>query len=452
MRRVVLAWLLSVVSLSAYGWGIVNPVPGRYVFTAQHSSWPWNVCYQKNDPAAAAGCALVEINARVEPGMNCTKTIGEVEWQVGHSVDGFCQRSYYGALLKEWLPQGCPGNSQLVAGSCTCDAGWQPSQDYSSCVWAQCPEGQVVVNGQCACAGGTVFAADGVSCAAAPSCTAGQVLSSGMYEVPASSVNNAPPMSVCDGNCGYQYEGASVGFSAVVSGVVQYFAQGSYVGDGWNCENYGPSPGTSAPGALTSVPPDTCPPGELFVQNEFGFVCMLVPGDAAGATAGTSNNAASSAPVQASTMSSTSHTVTNPDGSTTTTTTGTTFSPPLNIQFPSDYARGADVAALSDVVGPKLQTLHEDLSKTDLMNDPLLPVAANMPSFGSTFDGLTGWTLPGHVATCPTANLDLSGVLGVGSVYSFDAHCTIVQDHWNALRAAMLVVWSMSALFIVLRA
>jgi hypothetical protein len=60
--------------------------------------------------------------------------------------------------------------------------------------------------------------------------------------------------------------------------------------------------------------------------------------------------------------------------------------------------------------------------------------------------------LPQHLSQCPSATLDLSGVLGVSRVYSFDAHCGLIADHFGTLSGAMGVVWTVLALFLVLKA
>lgn len=138
----------------------------------------------------------------------------------------------------------------------------------------------------------------------------------------------------------------------------------------------------------------------------------------------------------------------------TTSATGSTANNPTvsTVQFPSDYARTGEAASAANTITPKLDTLHHDLSDTAPVSDPLEPTAAEMPGWGDAFNNLLGWSLPGHVSNCPTGQLDLSGVLGAGHVYAFDAHCQLVDDNFDQLRAAMMVVWSVAALFLLLRA
>lgn len=120
--------------------------------------------------------------------------------------------------------------------------------------------------------------------------------------------------------------------------------------------------------------------------------------------------------------------------------------------FPNDYARAGEAAAAAATINAKLDTLHRDLSDTTTVVDPLAVDPTTMPSFGTTFDNLKSWNLPAHASTCPAPDIDLSGVFGAGHVYSFNAHCQLVQDHFAALQAAMMVCWSLMAMFVVLRA
>lgn len=120
--------------------------------------------------------------------------------------------------------------------------------------------------------------------------------------------------------------------------------------------------------------------------------------------------------------------------------------------FPNDYARAGEAAAAAATINAKLDTLHHDLSDTTTVADPLAVDPTTMPSFGTTFDNLKAWNLPAHTSTCPAPDIDLSGVFGAGHVYSFNAHCQLVQDHFAALQAAMMVCWSLMAMFVVLRA
>lgn len=116
-----------------------------------------------------------------------------------------------------------------------------------------------------------------------------------------------------------------------------------------------------------------------------------------------------------------------------------------SVSFPSDYSRAGEAAAAA-------APITNALTNTSTVVDPAIPIAADMPVFGSTFDNLLGWQLPVHSSACPQPSMDLSGVLGAGNVFTMTAHCTLFQDHAGALNVAMTVVWSLLALFMVLAA
>ena len=130
----------------------------------------------------------------------------------------------------------------------------------------------------------------------------------------------------------------------------------------------------------------------------------------------------------------------------------TTVTGSVTVQFPGDYAKTGEAAAAAAGLGAKLDTLHGDLTGSTDVADPEVLTAADMPGMGSTFDGIKAWTLPAHTSTCPQPQIDLSGVLGVGRTFTLSAHCQIAQDNLAALQAAMMVMWTIAAMFTVLRA
>lgn len=113
------------------------------------------------------------------------------------------------------------------------------------------------------------------------------------------------------------------------------------------------------------------------------------------------------------------------------------------ITFPTDYARQGEAAAAATSITNAL------LAPSAAPADPVLPDAAQFDDafFKNTFDGLKGWSVPNHVSTCPQPGFDWNG-----SSYTINSHCQLWTDHQSAIAAAMLVVWSIAALFIVLRA
>lgn len=117
--------------------------------------------------------------------------------------------------------------------------------------------------------------------------------------------------------------------------------------------------------------------------------------------------------------------------------------------FPSDYARQGEAASaaasINSTLGPKLDKLVEtSAAPADLVT----PDPGGYTDFGTTFTSLLGWQLPGHTSQCPTASFNTPW----NTAYTIDSHCQLITNHWSALQAAMAVVWTIIALFIVLRA
>lgn len=116
------------------------------------------------------------------------------------------------------------------------------------------------------------------------------------------------------------------------------------------------------------------------------------------------------------------------------------------MQFPNDYARENTTQAIQG----DTTAIKDALSNTlEAPADPTVPGQSDFDSkwFGTTFNSLQAWSLPAHSSVCPTSSFDWNG-----KAYTFNAHCVLVQDHFNALEAAMMVAWSVLALFIVMKA
>lgn len=107
--------------------------------------------------------------------------------------------------------------------------------------------------------------------------------------------------------------------------------------------------------------------------------------------------------------------------------------------FPSDYAREPTIQQIRDALTQQKQPPEDPIHRTGSEIEDQF--------FKNTFDSLKGWTLPGHSSQCPTGSFD-----AFGSTHVIEAHCTLINNHWGILQAAMLVVWSIAALWIVLRA
>lgn len=120
-----------------------------------------------------------------------------------------------------------------------------------------------------------------------------------------------------------------------------------------------------------------------------------------------------------------------------------------SIQFPSDYARQGEAASaaqsISNTLGPKLDKLVETSAAPV---DVVVPDPSGYTDFGNTFTGLLGWQLPGHTSQCPTGSFTSPW----NTSYTIDSHCQLISSHWTALQSVMAVVWTIAALFVVLRA
>lgn len=153
----------------------------------------------------------------------------------------------------------------------------------------------------------------------------------------------------------------------------------------------------------------------------------------------------STSPGQLTSPSTSPSASTTPDNATTTPQAQTDPTKQPILQFPDDYAREPTTQAIKSGV----EQLHRDLTDTTTLDDPAIPGSQEFTDsfFKDAFTGLKGWQLPAHSSQCPTGALDLFGEHLV-----IDAHCTLISNHWSALQAAMAVVWTLMALFIVLRA
>ncbi len=107
--------------------------------------------------------------------------------------------------------------------------------------------------------------------------------------------------------------------------------------------------------------------------------------------------------------------------------------------FPSDYAREGTLRGIKDAL----------TQSATAPSDPTARTATEIEDqfFKTTFTGLKSWSLPAHSSSCPTASFE-----AFGATRTLNSHCALINDHWGLLSAVMLVVWTISALFIVMRA
>lgn len=135
---------------------------------------------------------------------------------------------------------------------------------------------------------------------------------------------------------------------------------------------------------------------------------------------------------------------------------GSTFTPSSpsgsTVTFPNDYARAGEAAQAAQSSNTKLDTIHNDLTATTSVLDPSVPVAGDMPTWGDTFTNLLSWQLPAHSSTCPTPSMDVSPVFGAGHVLTMNSHCALMADNAPIISSAMLVTYTLLALFLVMKA
>jgi hypothetical protein len=215
-----------------------------------------------------------------------------------------------------------------------------------------CPSGSTLTGSSCVCDGASVPNASATACVAPP-CASNLNISSGWYDTP-NSGTGAPPTTACAGSCSVNYSGSSISKTAIVNGIPHYYSQGSYDTNGFSCTSGEPSVGS----ATAAVPPDTCPDGQIFVRNSFGFICAVdfTAAAAASSVPATSlHPAGSSAPTQASV--NTTSTTTNTSTGSTTTTTGTMTIPPITLNLPPDLAKTGDITSQTATLVSKMDEL-----------------------------------------------------------------------------------------------
>jgi hypothetical protein len=236
----------------------------------------------------------------------------------------------------------------------------------------QAPYWQDVSNTYSTSAGPTVYTCpdstwtlQGQTCVK-PDHTAGAEANCGWYDW---GTNYAVPgaSSACLGQDGVTFEGAYPVGRALVGGVYHYFAQGCYKYTGGLCTPGAPSPAT----AQSTLPVATCPTGQTV---------GVINGQAQCFSNGQQQN-----PVPTSTQTTTSNTVTNPDGSTTTIVTN---------------ADGTTTTTTTSADGKT--TTQDKQTKTDMycVDHPKDPACG-----GSVFGGscAAGFTCGGDAVQCAVA-------------------------------------------------
>lgn len=91
-------------------------------------------------------------------------------------------------------------------------------------------------------------------------------------------------------------------------------------------------------------------------------------------------------------------------------------------------------------LGPNPNVPFPTLESTPTANQILDPAFNLMPD-------IKNFAVPSHTSTCPKPSFTV-----FGKAYSVSSHCGLIDDNRSVIEAAMLLVWSITALFIVLRA
>lgn len=111
--------------------------------------------------------------------------------------------------------------------------------------------------------------------------------------------------------------------------------------------------------------------------------------------------------------------------------------------FPTDYARSGEAAQAANTVKTSVDQLKDKMTNSEMVNDPTVPDWAD--NWGNTFNPLKAWSMPGHTSACPVSGFEWNGV-----TYTMSSHCQLILDHWSGLQTASVVVWTITALFILL--
>jgi hypothetical protein len=116
--------------------------------------------------------------------------------------------------------------------------------------------------------------------------------------------------------------------------------------------------------------------------------------------------------------------------------------------FPSDYARQGEAKNAADSLAPKIDRIGDALvTQASATPDPTAVDETTMPTFDTTFDNLKGWRLPPHGSVCPQPQMTL-----FGNNYTLSSHCDLLNEYGSPLHQAMVTVFTVLALFIVLKA
>lgn len=160
------------------------------------------------------------------------------------SPQAYCDASYgtglYTAVQRE-TDWGCRNNSTnaVIQGSHNCISG------------GSCPVNSTGSSGSCTCNTGFAPSTDGFSCVSTLSCTAGNTVSTGFYDL-GTDPSVSPVTSTCSGGCGATYEGSGISARRLVNGIYHYYSVGAYVSTASACS------GSDLSNSDSALPTDQC--------------------------------------------------------------------------------------------------------------------------------------------------------------------------------------------------
>lgn len=485
--------VLLLVVASWIGSALAETIPATPTVT--HSSLPKT--YQKNSSAICNDSPSCWAAIKSQQNNPNPATTGTIDFSGAPNNPVCANITTSGQLCWVRVLTATPGqgtysyNDTLTARGLACPSG--TTQSGTTCVSYSCPAGQnwTVSGASCTrpdCASNEVRdPATGLCNANACSDkTVGQEASPWGYRQHENPTIK-PAYLVCVDGCKAVFQG-EIGSSkkSLVNGERKYWSWGRYVFEGPGfanqCTAGGSSPAPS--GSSASVPADTCPAthfptkinGETrCVDRNTGLIPVAkseetktqntstVQPDGSTVKTSTTTYPDGSSTVEQSTYEAGSDTPSavttwyEGDGSSEAARNSPSGTSSGATQFPADYAKSGEARAAADEInaflGAKLDGMKEGVDKLsgtgDNPADPTIPGAAEFDNafFSGTFSALQGWQLPAHASACPVGSFTWRS-----ASYSINAHCQLFADHSAILTAAMTVVWSIAALFVVLRA
>lgn len=413
--------------------GQASSYPATQTVTARPQNWIVAACSYVAFPSAAAACT----NAWTNGGCGGMTTSG---WSLAVDASNNCKWTRASDGAKDTF-----GTATYSWGGCL--AGSSISPDGTKCLGAYtCPNG------------GTL---SGSTCSLPPTCPTGYTASGSSCVLADVGAVKKPT----DGICGVKRIGNTFAADANDPDCGTFGPGAGAAPDGTNVVQPSPNkivisnPATGLQGTITLNPDGST--SMTLAGNSEQMGAALTGSSATSSSTSTSTSSATTATTSTSNATTTTRTVNvsapAADGTTTVTgvaqqtTQGTGTAATTTQAFPDDYARQATAVAIQANTAATTEQLKSIKEKFDdaAMADPILPTWSD--PWGSTFTALKGWTVPNHSSTCPTPSFSIN-LWSWQRTYTIDSHCQLVADHFGVLQTVMAVVWTVAALFIVLRA